>query len=144
MTSPAREPTFLPLTVSAARSAAATLGPSLRTRAAEVVQHRAEAADSAAAECWISLLAGCDYPGRHALPSRLRELTEATSVYAGTQWWHGDGSVHRRRVAAAEGRIDEAVRELDGEEFAEAFVGYDQALATVVVGVQSRMGTTAT
>lgn len=141
---PAREPTFLPLTVSAARAAAQSPNDAPLTHAARVVQHSAEEANVAAADCWTAMLAGCDCPGRRALPSRLRELTEATSVYAGTQWWHGDGSVHRRRVADAEVRIDEAVRDRDGAEFAEAFVGYDQALATVVVRVQSRMGTTAT
>jgi hypothetical protein len=90
------------------------------------------------------MLAGCDYPGRRALPSRLHELTEAASVYVGTQWWYGDGSVHRRRVADAEDRIGEAVQDGDGAEFAEAFVGYDQAVAAVVVRVQSQMGTSAT
>jgi hypothetical protein len=129
-------PTFLPLTVAAARAAAIGAGGPPERDSAGVVQRRAEAADAAAAACWTALLAGCDSPARRALPARLRELTEATSSYAGI----GTGSVHRRRVTQAEVRIDEAVREGDGEEFAEAFVGYDQAVATAVVCVRSRMG----
>jgi len=141
-------PTFLPLTVAAAKAAA--IGPDeaiggppdelAEQTSACVVQRRAEAADAAAAACWTALLAGCDSPARRTLPARLRELTEATSSYAGLRWWISSGSVHRRRVAQAEVRIDEAVRDGDGEEFAEAFVGYDQAVATAVVSVQGRMG----
>lgn len=131
-------PTFLPLTVAAAREAALT--PDDSTERAGAVRRRAEAADAAAAACWTALLAGCDSPARRALPGRLRELTEATSSYAGVHWWKGGGSVHRDRVAQAEVRIDEAVRDGDGEEFAEAFVGYDQAVATAVVCVHGRMG----
>jgi hypothetical protein len=37
----------------------------------------------------------------------------------------------------------EAVRDGDGEDFAEAFVGYDQAVATAVVAVQARLGSLA-
>ena len=141
---PAREPTFLPLTVATARAAAGSPDPTAElARSARVVQYRAEAANTAAVDTWTAMLAGCDCPGRRALPSRLRELTEAVSVYVGTQWWYGDGSVHRRLVADAEDRIGDAVREGDGAEFAEAFVGYDQAVAAVVVRVQSQMGTNA-
>ena len=140
---PAREPTFLPLTVATARAAADNPEQSELTKGARVVQYCAEAANAAAVDTWTAMLAGCDYPGRRALPSRLHELTEAASVYVGTQWWYGDGSVHRRRVADAEDRIGEAVQEGDGAEFAEAFVGYDQAVAAVVVRVQSQMGTNA-
>jgi hypothetical protein len=138
----AREPVFLPLTVSTVRAAAD--GTSPMAHSSRVVQYHAEAANTAAADTWTAMLAGCDCPGRRALPSRLRELTEAASVYAGTQWWYGDGSVHRRRIADAEDRIGDAVHERDGAEFAEAFVGYDQAVAAVVVRAQSRMGTSAT
>lgn len=137
---PAREPTFLPLTVGAASAAANTVGDAPVRANARVIKSKAEEANSAAAACWMALLAGCDSPIRHALPSRLRALSEATSIYAGTRWWLGDGSVHRRRVTEAEDRIDEAVREGDGAEFAEAFIGYDQAVATVVVRVQTRLG----
>jgi hypothetical protein len=133
------EPTFLPLTVAAAREAADDLDRPPEQGSACVVQRHAEAADEAAAACWTALLAGCDSPARRALPARLRELTEATSSYAGI----GTGSVQRRRVSRAQFRIDEAVRDGDGEEFAEAFVGYDQAVATAVVCVRSRMGSPA-
>jgi hypothetical protein len=128
---PAREPTFLPLTVAAAGDAA--------DEGAVTVRDRAESADQAAADCWLSLVAGCT-SGRQTLINRLHDLSEATSGYAGMRWWLGHGSVHRRRVAAAEHRIDDAVREGDGAEFAEAFIGYDQAVATVVVHVQNRLG----
>ncbi|CCH28140.1 sugar ABC transporter substrate-binding protein [Actinosynnema sp. NPDC047251] len=131
MPNPAREPTFLPLTMVAAGNA--------DDDGARTVRDRAEAADRAAADCWLSLVAGCTSGGQ-VLLDRLHALSEATSAYAGVRWWLSHGSVHRRRVVAAERRIDDAVREGDGAEFAEAFVGYDQAVATVVVHVQNRLG----
>ncbi|RKT52587.1 sugar ABC transporter substrate-binding protein [Saccharothrix australiensis] len=131
MPSPARKPTFLPLTMAAAGNA--------DDEGARAVRGRAEAADRAAADCWLSLVAGCTSGGQ-ALINRLHDLSEATSGYAGAHWWRSHGSVHRRRVAEAEHRIDDAVREGDGAEFAEAFVGYDQAVATVVVHVRNRLG----
>jgi hypothetical protein len=110
-----------------------------RTRGGDVLRDSARRADSAAAECWAALLAGCDAPGRKVLPTRLRELSEATSRYAGTRWWFGAGSLHRRRVCDAQLRIEEAVAERDGADFAEAFVGYDQAVATALVRAQATM-----
>ena len=137
------QPTFLPLTTAAAKTAAHSHhDPPVRT-AAEVVWRRAGEADAAAADCWTALLANCDSPGRRLLPSRLRALTEATAGYAGTPWWHNDGSHLRRRVTEAEYQLVEAIRDGDGEDFAEAFVGYDQAVATTVVAVQSRLGSPA-
>ncbi|MBB5956244.1 hypothetical protein FHS29_002830 [Saccharothrix tamanrassetensis] len=133
MPAPAREPTFLPLTMAAAGNAEGD-GDGVRS-----VRDRAEAADRAAADCWLSLVAGCTSGGQ-VLISRLHDLSEATSGYAGMRWWLSRGSVHRRRVVEAEHRIDDAVREGDGAEFAEAFVGYDQAVASVVVHVQNRLG----
>lgn len=132
---PDQKPTFLPLTVSVTRSAA------LNTPRdhADLVQRRAEEAEGAAAGCWAALLGGCASPDCTALPLRLRALAEATSAYAGTGWWSDHGSVSRRRVAEAQSRIDDAVREGDGAEFAEAFVGYDQAIATAVVSAQSKL-----
>jgi hypothetical protein len=139
-----REPTFLPLTINATYAVArATLdAPALRSSAA-LVRDRAQRADAAAAECWAALCAGCDAPGRRALPDRLRELAEATSVFAGTRWWFGRGSQHRERVNGELARIEEAVDEGDGADFAEAFVGYDQAVAAVLVNSHSRMETPA-
>ncbi|MET0134782.1 MAG: sugar ABC transporter substrate-binding protein [Kibdelosporangium sp.] len=122
----ATRPAFLPSTMSAA---AAT--------GAEVVRRSAEEADSAAAECWSALLGGCDSPGRRALPKKLRELSDATAIYAGTAWWYGDGSRLRHRITQARERIEEAVAERDGAEFAEAFIGYDEAVATAVVRIES-------
>lgn len=135
-----REPSFLPLTLSTAGSVAATPADGTHGRR---VHGSAMRADSAAAECWAALLGGCDAPGRHVLPSRLQELALATSVYAGTLWWFGDGSRHRLRIGSAQARIEEAVAERDGEDFAEAFVGYDQAVATALVRVHNRSGSPA-
>lgn len=134
----AREPTFLPLAVEAARSAIVMPAQPPALARAQVIRRHAEAADAAAVDCWTALLAGCQAPARRVLPSRLRELTEATSLYLGTRWWYGAGSPHRGRVTDAEARITDAVRDGDGAEFAEAFAGYDQAVATAVASVRSR------
>jgi hypothetical protein len=139
----AREPTFLPLAVVAARIAAASPGVPAARANALVVRGRAEAADEAAAECWTALLAGCNAPARRVLPIRLRELTEATSAYLGHHSWFSAASPHRNRVTGAEARITDAVRDGDGAEFAEAFVGYDQAVATAVASMRGRVGTPA-
>lgn len=143
------QPTFLPLTIAAVRAAADGGGrldaagePPVRA-AANAVWQRATEADAAAAECWIAMLAACDSPGSRLLPSRLQALTDATAGYAGTAWWHSEGSYLRRRVAEAQHGLVEAVRDRDGQEFAEAFIGYDQAVASTVVAVQSRLGSPA-
>ncbi|EQD84938.1 hypothetical protein [Saccharopolyspora erythraea] len=136
---PKQEPTFLPLTVGVARSAATEQADLGRREPAGEVWRRAEEADSAAAGCWAALLGGCDSAERKSLPARLSALAEATTGYVGQRWWLGHGSALRRRVAEAQLRINDAVREGDGAEFAEAFVGYDQAIATAVVSVQSRL-----
>jgi hypothetical protein len=134
-----REPSFLPLTLATARSVAeAVQSPSVRV-SADVVRDKATEANSAAAECWVALLGGCDAPGAKALPRRLRELSEATSMFAGLRWWQGDGAQHRNRVGRSQQRIEEALAERDGEDFAEAFVGYDQAVATALARAHSRL-----
>jgi len=136
----AREPAFLPFTVAAARAAVGAPGdPPVRARA-QVVRRHAEAADAAAADCWTAMLAGCDTPARRVLASKLHELTEATSLYLGSHCWYGTGSPHRGRVTEAETRIVDAVRDSDGAEFAEAFAGYDQAVATALASVRGRTG----
>lgn len=142
------QPTFLPLTTSAAAGPAVGTVSYCRTEppalaAAEVVRRRAAEADAAAADCWTALLANCDCPGRQLLPGRIRALTQATASYAGSSWWQTEGSHLRRRLARAEHELIEAIRDADGEGFAEAFVGYDQAVATTVVAVQSRLGSPA-
>jgi hypothetical protein len=124
---PKQEPSFLPLTVGAARTA---------ERAGEV-RRCAEAAEVTAEGTWAALLGGCDSAERKDLPGRLRALVDATSGYVGPTWWAA--SAHRRRVAEAQLRINDAVREGDGAEFAEAFVGYDQAIATAVVSVRANV-----
>lgn len=135
-----REPSFLPLTLTTAATVAEAVrfSPAMRA-SADVVHRKATEANTAAAECWTALLAGCDGPGTRVLPGRLRELSEATSVFAGRRWWHGDGSQHRQRVGRAQARIEEALAERDGAEFAEAFVGYDQAVATALARAHSRL-----
>nr|WP_243859254.1 hypothetical protein [Amycolatopsis arida] len=98
-----------------------------------VLRHRAEEADTAATHCWTALLAGCDTAGRWALGPRLRQLSEATSLYVGTRWWFTDGATYRRRVAQSQRHIEDAIADGDGQEFARAFVGYDHAMASAVV-----------
>lgn len=144
MPRPEREPTFLPLTIDATAvvTRAMVREPALRTPAG-VVSRRAREADAAAAECWTALLAGCDTPGCRTLAVRLRALNDATSDYAGMRWWLGRGSAHRQRVEGAQARIEEAVAERDGADFAEAFVGYDQAVAAALVNAHSRLETPA-
>jgi hypothetical protein len=136
----APEPTFLPLAVSAAREAAHEPADPPRRASAQVVWRHAEAAETTAGECWTALLAGCDAPVRRILSGRLRELTEATSIYLGARCWFATGSPHRNRVVEAEWWITDAIREGDGAEFAEAFVGYDQAVAMALVSARNRNG----
>lgn len=126
MTKPVTRPAFLPSTMNAAASTGA-----------EVVRRSAEEADAAAAECWAALLGGCDGPGRRVLPQRLRQLADTTAVYAGSAWWYGDGSRLRNRINRARERIEDAVVDRDGAEFAEAFIGYDEAVATALIRVGS-------
>ncbi|HKN51613.1 MAG TPA: hypothetical protein VJX66_03875 [Amycolatopsis sp.] len=114
--------TFLPLTVDAAARLGA--GPLLR---------QAITTDQAAAACWTSLLAGCGSSARRELGPQLRRLSEATSKHVGTLWWFAEGAGHRRRVAAAQEDLEEAIADGDGSEFALAFVGYDNAMASAVV-----------
>lgn len=165
---PQQEPTFLPLTVSVTGSPPPLLPPEQQPpeqqppeqqppeqqpvdesdlpeagaaapASAGLVRLRAEEADAAAAGCWAALLGDCGSPDLAALPSRLDELVAAASEHVGRRWWFGDGSAFRRKVTEAQSRITDAVREGDGAEFAEAFVGYDQAVATAVVSVRSRL-----
>lgn len=130
-------PAFLPLVVDAARAVAQ--GPAGPDRtSAQVVRRQAEVADAVASECWTALLAGCHTPARRSLAGRLRELTEATSIHLGPHCWFNVSSPHRTRVTDAQERITDAVREGDGEEFAAALAGYDQAIATAMASVRTR------
>jgi hypothetical protein len=135
-----REPSFLPLTLSTAYAVAEAVRSSPAVRAnAEAVTRKTIETNSAAAECWAALLAGCDGPGTRSLPRRLRELTETTSAFAGQLWWNGDGSPHRHRVSQARQQIEDAIADRDGEDFAEAFAGYDQAMATALARAHRRL-----
>lgn len=122
--------TFLPLTISTAATLARDPGADPAVRR---VHRFACVADAAAGECWAALLAGCAAPGLRTLPGRLRDLGVATSAYSG-----GLGPGDRGRMERAAGRIVEAVADRDGADFAEAFVGYDQAVATALVRVYSQ------
>ncbi|MGY6658316.1 hypothetical protein ACXIZN_39770 [Amycolatopsis sp. TRM77291] len=113
---------FLPLTIDAAR----------RAGAPEVLRN-ALLTDRAAAECWTVLLAGCDFATKRGLDAQLRKLSEATAEHVGTRWWFADGTVQRKRVARAQENLVAAIAEGDGQEFALAFVGYDNAMAGAVV-----------
>ncbi|MHA6802461.1 hypothetical protein [Salinifilum ghardaiensis] len=104
---------------------------------AQEVRRCAEAAEFTADGCWNALRGGCRSAERALLPARLDDLVQAASDYVDPRWWYGRGSPHRRKVAEAQQRIDEAVHEGDGAEFAEAFVGYDQALATAMVSART-------
>jgi hypothetical protein len=134
-----RDPSFLPLTLSTADTMAEHVHGPADQAGADAVRRKARETDSAAAECWTALLGGCNAPGTRVLPHRLRELAEATSLFAGPNWWFGAGSRHRHRVVRAQERIEDAISERDGADFAEAFVGYDQAVATALVRAQSRL-----
>lgn len=136
---PEQEPTFLPLTASVTRAAAEVQRAAGVQDSAGLLCRRVAEADAAATGCWAALLGGCGSPDCRVLPTRLRALVEATSAHVGSAWWSGHGSGHRRRVTEAQLRINDAVREGDGAEFAEAFVGYDQAVATAVVSVQTEL-----
>lgn len=136
-------PTFLPLTTAASRSAAQSHDDPPARAAAEILLRRATEADASAADCWTALLADCDSPGARLLPARLTALTAAAAVYAGESWWRGDGSHLRRRLAEAQHQLVEAIRDGDGQDYAGAFVNYDQAVATTVVAVQCRLGSPA-
>jgi hypothetical protein len=125
-----RTTTFLPMTTEAALRLSHN-GP--QPGRALVLRHRAEEADAAASRCWTALLADCDSTARRGLGPRLRQLSEATSLYVGNRWWFGDGSAHRRRVAQAQVHIEDAIADGDGQEFATAFIGYDHAMASAVV-----------
>jgi hypothetical protein len=117
-----RSPTFLPLTAGAA----------VRAGARDVLDRAAEA-DAAADASWTSLLAGCSAVAQWGLDARLRRLSEATSAHVGTKWWFSEGAVHRRRVARAQVCIEGAITDGDGQEFAQAFMGYDHAMASALV-----------
>jgi hypothetical protein len=121
------DPSFLPLTLSSIQQ---STGP------VRVLRRRVTEADEGAAGCWTALLAGCATQPCD-LAALLAALTEAAAGYTGRGWWFGDGSVHRFRIARAQARIDDALSDLDGAEFAEALASYDQAVATAVARVHN-------
>ena len=131
MATTSNEPTFLPLTLSTACTISRDPG---SPRSAREVHWSAIRADAAAAEAWATLLAGCANTGRHQLPRRLRELCTAAGLYAGPT-----APANQSRINRAGVRITEAVTDRDGADFAEAFVGFDQAVATVLARALTRL-----
>ena len=139
-----REPTFLPLTINATYVVARATADEPALRAS---------ADARAAPRPRGRRRRGRVLGRAV--RRLRRARQARPAepparadrgdadYAGTRWWFGRGSQHRERVTAELARIEEAVDERDGADFAEAFVGYDQAVAAALVNSHSRLETPA-
>ena len=101
---------------------------------------RALAAERAAEDSWFALLGDCACARRGQFPDHLRLLSEAAGEYAGDDWWRGQGSRYRARVAEFENWVAEALDEGDGEEFAEACAAYDAALAHAMATVRGRAG----
>ena len=123
------ETTFLPLTVSGTAHVATRSGGENSERLHAAAQH----AEQAAGECWLSMLAACAPATRAQLSPRLGELTSALAAFAGGDWWFSDGSTHRHKVDELRLRIEDAARDGDGEEYADAFASFDQAVATASV-----------
>ncbi|MDQ2708497.1 MAG: hypothetical protein M3Z25_13045 [Actinomycetota bacterium] len=82
---------------------------------------------------WQSLIGDYDCAARAELLVGLRRLSLLVGVVAGDHWWNGDGHAHRDRVAGYQRWLEESLAESDGAGFAEAFAGYDEALARAVV-----------
>ncbi len=82
---------------------------------------------------WQSLIGDYDCAARAELLVSLRRLSLLVGVFAGDDWWNGDGHAHRDRVTGYQRWLEESLAESDGAEFAEAFAGYDEALARAVV-----------
>lgn len=136
--------TFLPLTTEAIDAAAES------SEGVDEVRRRLGAAHLAARGCWAALLGGCDSPDRKVLPDRLRALSEATTIFVRAH--HGAYDAYspgpsfavanQHRASRAERRIDDAVRDGDGAEYAEAFIDYDQAVAAVFLSARAEWRTT--
>ncbi|WP_424184320.1 sugar ABC transporter substrate-binding protein [Actinokineospora sp. G85] len=126
----AREPTFLPLTLTTAARLAVSPRPA---PSAGEAHWSAVRADAAAAEVWATLLAGCADTGRHQLPRRLHDLCAATSACTGPA-----APARQSRLARARARITEAVTTSDGADFAEAFVDFDQVVASALAQALNR------
>jgi hypothetical protein len=101
---------------------------------------RALAAERAAEDSWHALLGDCACARRGQFPDHLRLLSEAAGEYAGDDWWRGQGSRYRARVAEFEHWVAEALDEGDGEEFAGACAAYDAALAQAMATARGRAG----
>jgi hypothetical protein len=114
---------FLPLTLSAIRDR-----PELWP-----LEPHALRVDAAATDSWHALLGGCTCARQ--LADRLHRLTTTAAAHLDAPRWHGG---HRERVGAFERWTAEALDEGDGAEFAEAFAGYDAALAHALATVPAR------
>lgn len=127
-----RETTFLPLAVSGTDHVAARLTGEDGDRAT-ALHEAAVRAEHAAGECWLSMLGACAPGQRAPLSPRLGELTGELAAFAGADWWFSDGSTHRHKLDELRLTIEEAARDGDGEEYADAFASFDQAVATATV-----------
>jgi hypothetical protein len=127
-----RETTFLPLAVSGTDHVRARMIGEDGDRA-ERLHAATVRAERAAGECWLSMLAGCAPGQRAGLSPRLGDLTGELAAFAGGDWWFSDGSVHRHKVHELRLTIEDAARDGDGEEYADAFASFDQAVATATV-----------
>ncbi len=125
---------FLPLTLGVL---AELPDPSRGRRALADAANRVE---SEAWETWQALLGGCSCPVRARFPGRLRRLSGAVRTATGADWWDGPGRPHRDRTGRYQRWLTEALADGDGAGFAEAFAGYDAALAHAMLGAVSRTG----
>ncbi|MGQ0481389.1 MAG: hypothetical protein ACT4O0_10245 [Pseudonocardia sp.] len=127
---------FLPLTL----GVLAELPEPARDR--QALADAANRVESGAWETWHALLGGCSCPVRVRLPSRLQRLSGAVRTATGPEWWDGPGRSHRDRTARYQRWLTEALADGDGAGFAEAFAGYDAALAHAMLGAVPETGRT--
>jgi hypothetical protein len=118
---------FLPLTLGAITEVQAA-GPG--TRRLDVAARRAE---QVACDAWRTLLHGNDRPRSTEFTTGLRRLSIAVGVFIGDDWSSCVCRGHRDRIARYQWWLEEAFADANGEEFAEAFACYDDALGRAVM-----------
>lgn len=125
---------FLPLTLGVI-AGLAELTPGRRALA-----EAARRTESDAWAIWQALLGGCVSPAGTRLPGRLRRLSGAVGTFTGAEWWHGVGRAHRDRAGRYQRWLRDSLTDGDGAGFAEAFAGYDAALAHAMVSAVAAAG----
>src|SRR5690348_16107899 len=118
---------FLPLTLAVLEEVRADR---CRTHALQVAAHRAE---QLANDTWQGLLGDCDRRRRTEFTTGLRRLSLEVGGFVGDEWANGHCTGHRDRIARYHWWLEEAVADGSGDEFAEAFARYDDALARTVL-----------